>query len=63
MKKVWLKNTIRVGEGVMCKWLKRMVEDAEVLGDITNKSGRVTTITRMLAAPSPSRNHDHCHWS
>ena len=34
-------------------WMRTMAKNAGVEGDITNKSGRVTSITRMIVARVP----------
>lgn len=50
---VWYKAGISVGEGMIRSWMCTMAKNAGVEGDITNKSGRVTSITRMIAARVP----------
>lgn len=50
--KVWYKNS-NVGEQKLGKWLKHMAEEAGIEGDVTNKSGRRTGITRMAMKDTP----------
>jgi len=50
---IWYKAGISVGEGMIRSWMRTMAKNAGVEGDITNKSGRVTSITRMIAARVP----------
>jgi hypothetical protein len=51
--KIWFKENVNVGESTMRTWMKLMAKNASISGDITNKCGRVTSITRMLAARVP----------
>ena len=50
---VWYKGEVKCGERNISQWMKIMARNAGIEGDITNKSGRVTSITRMLAARIP----------
>lgn len=50
---VWFKRGINVGQGHMRNWMKKMAKNVGIDGDITNKSGRVTSISRMCAAQVP----------
>ena len=45
---VWFKRGINVGQGHMKNWMKKMAKNAEINGDITNKSGRVISITKCV---------------
>ena len=51
--KVWFKKGVNVSEGVIRHWMKAMAAEAGIKGDITNKTGRVTSITRMSLARVP----------
>jgi hypothetical protein len=59
------KAEVSVREGNMQHWLKTMVKNVGIEGDITNKSGRVTLITQILAACVPpegiTQRTDHCN--
>ena len=50
---IWYKSDINVGEGTIRTWMKTMARNAGISGDITNKSGRVTSITWMMVARVP----------
>lgn len=50
---IWYKKGIPVGESSIRGWIKGMMADAGIEGDFTNKSGRVTAITRMSVAQVP----------
>ena len=50
---VWFKQGINVGQGHMRNWTKKMAKIVGIDGDITNKSGRVTSISRMCVAQVP----------
>ena len=49
---VWFKNQ-NVGVSTIRKILKQMAITVGVVGDVTNKSGRVTAVTRMAIAGVP----------
>lgn len=49
---VWYKRT-NVGIGSLRKWVANMARNAGISGDITNKSGRATAISRMSMAGVP----------
>lgn len=50
---VWFKNNINVGEGTLRKFTQHMAKACDIIGDFTNKTGRVTTISRMCALQVP----------
>ena len=50
---VWYKGEVNCGERNISQWMKIMARNAGIERDITNKSGRVTSITQMLAARIP----------
>ncbi|KAG0570447.1 hypothetical protein KC19_6G162600 [Ceratodon purpureus] len=49
---VWYKHT-NVGEKKLRQWLNHMAREAGIAGDVTNKSGRRTGITRMALKDTP----------
>ena len=42
---LWYKGEVNCGERNISQWMKIMARNAGIQGDITNKSGRVTSIT------------------
>ena len=49
----WYKKGVNARESTMQPWMKKMAQSVSVTKDITNKSGRVTSITRMAIAQVP----------
>lgn len=47
---VWFENIVNLGESTLWHVIRTMAPSAGLVGDFTNKSGRVTTITRMRIA-------------
>ena len=58
---VWYKKGINVSKGMIRSWMKTMTKISKIQEDITNKCGRVTSITRMLAAMVSPSIIDHCN--
>lgn len=50
---VWFKQKINLGESTLRHFVREMASAAGLIGDYTNKSGRVTTITRMCIREVP----------
>ena len=46
---IWFRSGINIGESAMRNWMRQMCKTLGLVGDFTNKSGRVTAISRMLA--------------
>lgn len=47
---LWLENIVNLGESTLSHVIRTMASSAGLVGDFTNKSGRVATITRMRIA-------------
>lgn len=52
---IWFRSGINVGESAMRNWMRQMCKTVGLVGDFTNKSGRVTAISRMSAGMVPRK--------
>jgi hypothetical protein len=50
---MWFKKNVNLGESTLRHFIRDMAAAVELEGDFTNKSGRVTNITRMCSAQVP----------
>ena len=51
---IWFKGDVNCREGTIRKWMSTMAKNDGLTRGITNKSSRVTLVTRMLAARVPN---------
>ena len=50
---IWFKSNVNLGESALRNFVRDMAATVGLKGDYTNKSGRVTCITRMCVARVP----------
>jgi hypothetical protein len=52
---IWFRSGINVGEYAMRNWMRQMCKTVGLVGDFTNKSGRVTALSRMSTGMVPRK--------